>query len=573
MRAIARFLLCSLLAAVLLPSLSASPASAERLGPGRPSSPGFSGYTTRAGHELGIARLADGRYGICLDTGTRRWPDRGGRARTVTHPEVGYLLSVHLERARRDGVLAVALWWVVGRLQGLNAEPRRMAARMAELRRESPRVLTAVVARARALLREAGRYAPPATGAVPARPVLETDGRTGTLSGLGVRSRSGQWLPGLGVRVTLAGATFADGTTSHTFRSTASPTMLGWRRDGASAVSVSVRYTGVPAHQYLLFRPGARFQRVASSASRRTLTTSVATPALSAPRLSTQVNRRSAVVGQVLVDAVRVDDTRGVPHEGEWKLLGPVTPDRDLRCRRVRWAAAPVAGAGTFTTAGDGTVDVGRTRLRRGGCYTYRERLIPSVRSTGTPWTRAGLVEETSLVRPRQPVVPDHPRVDTGARWSAGTRTPAPQHRARVVVPSGRIYAGLSAVAFRGATLPAPHRRSSAGIWTGSVPLSSLVGTTLLAGHVSDSRDRPGAFHGLRRVRVGERITTTDTTGTVRHWRVVRVGTVDRRRLPASLFQQGVARRLVLVTCTDRIVRPGGGFHYRRNLVVQAVPW
>lgn len=573
MRAIARFLSFILLAAVLLSSVSAPPASAERLGPGRPSSPGFSGYTTRAGHELGIARLADGRYGICLDTGTRRWPDRGGRPRTVTHPEVGYLLSVHLERARRDGVLAVALWWVVGRLQGLNAEPARMAARMIELRRESPRVLTAVVARARSLLREAARYAAPATGAVPARLVLETDGRTGTLTGLGVRSGSGHWLPGLGVRVTLSGATFADGSHSHTYRSTTSPALLGWRREGASAVAVRVRYTGVPAHQYLLFRPGARYQRVASAAAPRTLTASAASPALSTPRLSTQVNRRSAVVGQVLVDAVRVTGTGGVPQEGEWELLGPVAPDRTLRCRRARWSGAPVAGSGTFTTEGDGTVHVGRTRLRRGGCYTYRERLIPSARSVGAAWTRPGLVEETSLVGPRQPAVPDHPSVDTGGRWTAGTRTPAPQHRARVVVPSGRVAAGLSAVAFRGATLPAPHRRSSAGIWTGSVPFSSLVGTTLLAGHVSDSRDRPAAFHGLRRVRVGERITTTDTAGAVRHWRVVRVVAVDRRRLPPSLFEQGIARRLVLVTCTDRITRPGGGFHYRRNLVVQAVPW
>ncbi|HWJ08705.1 MAG TPA: hypothetical protein VNS46_04970, partial [Nocardioides sp.] len=145
MRTLARLLLCGLLAAVLLPTALGSPARAERLGPGHPSSPGFSGYTTRAGHELGVARLADGRYGICLDTGTRRWPTHGGRPTTVLDPVVGHLLSVHLSRARRDGVLAIALWWVVGRLQGLNAEPARMAARMAELRRESPRLLLAVV--------------------------------------------------------------------------------------------------------------------------------------------------------------------------------------------------------------------------------------------------------------------------------------------------------------------------------------------------------------------------------------------------------------------------------------------
>ncbi|HWJ11419.1 MAG TPA: class F sortase, partial [Nocardioides sp.] len=351
------------------------------------------------------------------------------------------------------------------------------------------------------------------------------------------------------------------------------PALLAWRRDGASAVGVAVRYTGVPAHRYLLFRPGARFQRVASSAAPRTLATSATTPALSTPRLSTRVNRQTAVVGQHLVDAVQVTGTAGVLHEGEWELLGPVAPDADLRCRRARWTGAPVAGRGTFTIAGDGTVRTGRTRVRQGGCYTYRERLIPSSRSLGVPWTRPGLVEETSLVGPRRPAVPAHPHVDTGGRASTGGRVTAPQGRARVVVPSAHIAAGLSWVAFHGSTLSAPRRRSGAGMWDGSVPLSSLVGTTLLTGHVSDARDRPGAFHGLRRARTGQRITTTDAAGVVRHWRVLRTVAVDRRRVPRTLFQQGIARRLVLVTCTGRVSLPGGGFHYRKNLVVEAEPW
>ncbi|HVK27525.1 MAG TPA: class F sortase [Nocardioides sp.] len=573
MTSMPRPVLRALLGALVLLCLALPPARAEQLGPGHASSPGFSGYVTRAGHELGIARIPGGPFGICLDTGSRRWPSAAGSPVRVTEPVTAYLLSRHLDRARSDGELAAALWWAVGRLRGLNAEPERMSRRLAELGREAPALRDRVLRRARALLADAHRFAPLPTGYAARPPALSTDGPSGSVTDIGLRSARGHWTPGVTVRIDLSGAAFADGSTSRTVRTGTGPVAFSWLREGAREVVVRVRYTGVPEHHYLRYRLGARYQRVATSAGSRTLGTSARTARLSTPALSTQVNRQRSRVGDVLVDAVTVTGSRDGRLRGEWILLGPVAPDQGLRCRAARWSGAPVAGRGTFVTDGDSILGVGRVRVRRGGCYTYRERLLASATSTGAPWTPAGLVEETSLAAPHQPAVPEHPQVDTGARWTAGSRVPAPEHAARVVVPSARIAAGLSAVGFRGAVLPAPHRRSSAGVWDGSVPLSSLVGTTLLAGHVSDVRDRPGAFHGLRRVRVGHRITTTDTSGVVRHWRVVRIGSVDRRRLPRSLFQQGVARRLVLVTCTDRVIRPNGGFHYRRNLVVQAVPW
>ncbi len=563
----------ALLGALVLLCLALPPARAERLGPGHASSPGFSGYVTRSGHELGVARIPGGPFGICLDTGTRRWPSGAGSPTRVTDPLTAYLLSRHLDRARTDGALATALWWAIGRLRGLNAEPERMSRRMAELGREAPALRDRVLRRARSLLADAHRFAPPPTGYAARAPRLSTDGPTGTLTGVGLLSASGRWTPGVVARIELSGATFADGSASQVVRTGTVPVRAAWRRDGASEVVVRVRYTDVPEHRYLRYRLGARFQRVASSAGSRTVVATARTAALSTPQLSTRVNRQRSRVGDLIVDAVTVTGSRDGDLRGEWMLLGPVAPDDRHRCRQARWTGAPVAARGAFSIRGDGTVQVGRTRIRRGGCYTYRERLLASPTSTGAPWTPAGLVTETSLAGPRQPAVPEHPQVDTGARWTAGSRTPAPRHAARVVVPSARIAAGLSSVGFRGSVLPAPNRRSSAGGWDGSVPLSSLVGTTLLAGHVSDSRDRAGAFHGLRRARVGDRVATTDTTGAVRQWRIVRVDSVDRRRLPRSLFEQGIARRLVLVTCTDRVTRPGGGFHYRRNLVVQAVPW
>ncbi|XBB69074.1 class F sortase [Nocardioides sp. WV_118_6] len=120
--------------------------------------------------------------------------------------------------------------------------------------------------------------------------------------------------------------------------------------------------------------------------------------------------------------------------------------------------------------------------------------------------------------------------------------------------------------------LPAPRGARHAGQWTHGAPLDALVGTTVLTGHVADDRGRPGAFAGLRSARRGDVVRVAEG-GTVRRWRVTRTWSADRSRLPRSVFTQDVARRLVLITCTDRVATPGGGFHYRRNLVVEAVPW
>lgn len=308
----------------------------------------------------------------------------------------------------------------------------------------------------------------------------------------------------------------------------------------------------------------------------------------SAPHIRTLVNRQRATEGDTLVDKVVVtglptgpgtsdaSETSGSSLTGQWQLLGPVAPDRTGRCARASWTGAPVAGAGTFavplTGATSATVAVGRTRITRGGCYTYREALAGSPHSAPVSWTAAGIAEETSLVGPRPVPVPHHPRVDTG-----GSRKGAPQHgrtrgRATVALPRLGLTATLSGIAFRGSVLPAPRGARHAGQWTHGASLDALVGTTVLTGHVADDRGRPGAFAGLRSARRGDVVRVAEG-GTVRRWRVIRTWSADRSRLPRSVFTQDVARRLVLITCTDRVATPGGGFHYRRNLVVEAVPW
>ncbi|MFJ9315887.1 sortase domain-bontaining protein [Pimelobacter simplex] len=311
-----------------------------------------------------------------------------------------------------------------------------------------------------------------------------------------------------------------------------------------------------------------------------------------APRLRTLVNHQRATAGVELVDRVvltglptgpAVAPVVPVPGSGsgtgsltgQWQLLGPVAPDAQGRCTRATWTGAPVLAAGTFPIPLTGepttTLLVGRTRITRGGCYTYREALAGSAQSAPVPWTAAGIADETSLVGPRPVAVPQHPRVDTGGSRPASPR-PA-RGTSTVALRRLGLTATLTSVAFRGAALPAPRGARAAGQWTHGAPLDALVGTTVLTGHVSDDSDRPGAFARLRSARRGDVVRVADGAGTIHRWRVTRTWSVDRHRLPRSVFTQDLARRLVLITCTGRVTTPGGGFHYRRNLIVEAVPW
>jgi trimeric autotransporter adhesin len=92
----------------------------------------------------------------------------------------------------------------------------------------------------------------------------------------------------------------------------------------------------------------------------------------------------------------------------------------------------------------------------------------------------------------------------------------------------------------------------------------------VVGGHVSDRHDRPGAMFRLSRAHAGQRITVQQGASRVR-FEVVHKLVFDRRhRLPQRYFATTGAHRLVLVSCTDRVVYPNGHFHYTRYVVVVA---
>jgi len=663
--------------------------------------PGFSGYVTAAGHELGVARLPDGHYGVCLDTGPAfAWPTLAGPRHRLTEPRIGYLTSVYLGRARRDGIVAAALWWAVGRDLGLNSQPGRMAAYLDELRMEDAGTYRAVAHVHDRMLRRAKRFAPPRAGYAEPRLALQVDPAPGALSGtadgIGLRSAAGRWVPGVTVTATITGARFADGATTWTGTTGRRPLTLSWQQTSPGKVRLEVRLRHVPNHRYQHYDAALDQQRIAASAGplHRVVTATARTTRVWQPRLTTRVNLQQATAGETLVDSVSVTDTGGAtlagewrllgpmapggsgcagldwsgapvaaggafttvgdaelelgatpvtavgcytyqerldgngttlptpwtpagvaeetslvtaapalvtqvsdqrvtagdpivdhvlvsglptgpaatPVAGEWQLFGPIAPDATLRCEAVDWGGAPLAAAGAFTVDHDGDYEVGRFRPHRGGCYTYRERLAATSVSTSVDWTALGIPAETALVVPAQPPVPDTPKIDTGGEWS-----PEPQADLRAALPELRVpgvglRARLGQVDFRGDALRPPLSLSSGSIWRAGADLTELTGTTVVMGHVSDNHDRPGVFKRLHDVHSGDTLTTVAANGLTTRWQVTGVRSVSRDRLPRGIFRQGIERRLVLVTCVDKVTYAGGGFHYRKNLIVEARP-
>ena len=96
------------------------------------------------------------------------------------------------------------------------------------------------------------------------------------------------------------------------------------------------------------------------------------------------------------------------------------------------------------------------------------------------------------------------------------------------------------------------------------------IGIAVIAGHVSDRHDRPGAMYRLDQAQRGQLVTVT-RQGTTYRYKVTGTATSDRdRRLPQKYFTTTGPHRLVLISCTGRVVYPNGHFHYTKYQVVVA---
>ncbi len=311
---------------------------------------------------------------------------------------------------------------------------------------------------------------------------------------------------------------------------------------------------------------------------------------LSTPSISTVASTQRATTGDRVYDTVKItglspDDSVWV----QWQLHGPMEPLRGT-CQGIAWSRAAIADHGVFAADRDGEYRSGATWIDQPGCYTYSES-IAATATTEPAHSRPGIAVETFLTT--RPSVPGTPSIPSGGAFGARPsmveeiigdprylyrRYEAPEELvsarsgAALRIPSAGIDAPVDTVGLDGRTMAIPNNPARLGWFNRSAQAGDVIGSSVISGHVSDRRDRPGAFARLGRVRVGDIVEWVEN-GRRRTFRVTERASYSRAKgVPTSTFRTGGDRVLRLVTCTNRRRTPGGGFHYASNLVITAVP-
>jgi LPXTG-site transpeptidase (sortase) family protein len=151
--------------------------------------------------------------------------------------------------------------------------------------------------------------------------------------------------------------------------------------------------------------------------------------------------------------------------------------------------------------------------------------------------------------------------------------TPAPSQRIRfvpeqVVLPGGAKAPVLPATTIND-QLQVPPQARRVGWWDGGAEAGDPFGSVVLAGHVDTRTEGLGFFARLQGIRPGE-VVVLNGAGHTASYRVVSVVSVRKDALAtkSGAFDQDVAHRLVLITCTGAYDASRGG--YEDNLVVTA---
>ena len=197
----------------------------------------------------------------------------------------------------------------------------------------------------------------------------------------------------------------------------------------------------------------------------------------------------------------------------------------------------------------------------------------PTAWALTRPEAAAGIPVEQALPAPAPQDgagrAPATPLVITRDAAPAAPRTrTAP---ARISAPSLGVDAPVDAVGIDpDGQMELPRDVSRVG-WYRFGPEPGAGGSAVLAGHVDDREQGPGALFRLRDAAVGDELTVTDAASTPTRWRVVSRELITKQVLPVErIFARDGGPRLTLITC-------GGPFlpeyrSYRDNVVVVAEP-
>ena len=243
------------------------------------------------------------------------------------------------------------------------------------------------------------------------------------------------------------------------------------------------------------------------------------------------------------------------------RLYGPFPSRAHLSCtpshlaRTVTWRAR------------NGWTRSPAVRVGAPGLYTWRVTTGATVANPAGRH-RCGLAAETTTVARPAYVAPIVNGGFSGTLLDhdIARRVPPPVVRA----PGIGLRADVHRVSVTGGVMNLPDDVHLTG-WLGrSAGFGDTIGTTVIAGHVSDRHDRPGALWHLRNAHAGQIVTITNGAR-IHRFKVTATATYSRStRLPQKYFSTTGRHRLVLISCTDRVVHADGRFHYTRYQVVMA---
>lgn len=161
-----------------------------------------------------------------------------------------------------------------------------------------------------------------------------------------------------------------------------------------------------------------------------------------------------------------------------------------------------------------------------------------------------------------------HVRVPRGPAEQAAGRTGRVARPVRLVIPAIGVSTRLVRLGLSAGRMQVPATAAVAGWFTGS-PRPGAVGASVIAGHI-DSRQGPGVFFRLARLRPGQRVYVVRADRSVATFTVVSVRSYAKPSFPGRLVYGPVPdAELRLITC-------GGVFDYAtgsylRNVVVTTV--
>lgn len=219
------------------------------------------------------------------------------------------------------------------------------------------------------------------------------------------------------------------------------------------------------------------------------------------------------------------------------------------------------ASAGASSSAGAGTVrpGTGPARQRHTGGVGSTSMTATGSRPTVVASARSHSPGSAgSALLPGRTVRSSLPPADTGIP-------------AVLTLPSLRVTAVVQSVSSSDGVLAVPEDPAQVGWWSTGARPGAANGSTVIDGHIDSAVLGEGALFRLAELEPGDPVEVRTTTGTVVRYQVQARRVYEKSQgLPAEVFDQEVAPKLVLISC-------GGPFDsearsYLDNIVVYAIP-